>query len=280
MKISSSIVLYNNEPEKIHFVLKCLAESSLDIQASVIDNSRKPILLDLSCVPKADYIKTSKNIGFGTAHNLAIKKSLESGTKYHLVLNPDIYFPSQAIEDLYNYMEAHPDVGNIMPLVCYPDGENQYLAKLLPTPGTLAVRLFHHMLPSRLVEKVNRKYEIQDLPLDRPVQVPALSGCFMFLRCEALRRVGLFDERFFLYFEDYDLIRRINSKYKVIYYPEVSIIHHFERASRKNPVAFFHHILSAVKYFNKWGWVRDEQRKVRNQKVLCEIALNSPKGPK
>ena len=264
-------MLYKNEPGQVHFVLKSLAESKVDVQVYIIDNSPQPVDLDPGFLPSAHYIKTKKNIGFGAAHNLAIEKSLDSGTKYHLVLNPDVYFSPGVIEELHEYMEAHPDVGNIMPLVCYPDGNNQYLAKLLPTPGHLAIRLFHRFIPASLVAKVNRKYELQDLSLDRPVQVAALSGCFMFLRCRALREAGLFDERFFLYFEDFDLIRRINSRYKVIYYPKVSIKHHFERASRKNLHAFLCHLASGVKYFNKWGWRRDEQRKLINQKVLKDI---------
>jgi len=271
MKISVSIVLYKNEPEQVHFVLKSLAQSKMDIQVYIIDNSPLPVNIDLSLLPATHYIKTRKNIGFGAAHNLAINKSLNSVTKYHLVLNPDIYFSPGVIEELFRYMEAHPDVGNIMPLVRYPDGNNQYLAKLLPTPVHLLVRLFHQLLPESLVNSINSKYELHDLILDRPVQVPALSGCFMFLRTAALKQAGIFDERYFIYFEDFDLIRRINSSHKVIYYPKVSIKHHFERASRKNLHAFLCHLASGVKYFNKWGWCGDKQRKLVNEKVLEEI---------
>ncbi|MFN2344028.1 MAG: hypothetical protein ABR542_11790, partial [Desulfonatronovibrio sp.] len=104
--------------------------------------------------------------------------------------------------------------------------------------------------------------------------VPSLSGCFMFLRCEALKEVGLFDERFFLYFEDYDLNRRISQKYKTVFYPLSSIVHHFERASRRDPIAFRHHLFSAVRYFNKWGWFFDSKRREENKKIKSEIGID------
>lgn len=287
MTIFSSVVIYKNTPQQIHTVLKALAGSSPDIQVLVIDNSPEPLRLDPGILSRIQYIKTPNNIGFGAAHNLAMKKSLEQRAKYHLVLNPDVYFNRKVIQELYNYMEANPDVGNVMPMVCYPDGRNQCLAKLMPRPGWLLVRLFHPLLPSSLVQKVNRAYELHDLDLDRPVQAPSLSGCFMFLRCDALRRAGLFDERFFLYFEDFDLIRRISLYYKIIYYPELSISHDFERASRKNWSAFLTHVSSAVKYFNKWGWYEDEQRETLNEQTISlisnsksEKSLKTPVAPK
>ncbi|MFN2268658.1 MAG: glycosyltransferase, partial [Desulfonatronovibrio sp.] len=223
---------------------------------------------------QAQYIEVRKNIGFGAGHNLAIKKAIENKSKYHLVINPDIYFMPGVLEDLYEYMESNPDVGNVMPLVTYPDGRNQYLAKMMPDPFTLILRLFYRYLPEHTVEKLSRNYELQDLPLDRPVEVPSLSGCFMFLRCEALKEVGFFDERFFLYFEDYDLNRRISQKYKTVFYPLSSIVHHFERASRRDPIAFRHHLFSAVRYFNKWGWFFDSKRREENKKIKFEIGID------
>ena len=273
MKISASIVLYKNEPEKVYSVLNCLGGSGLEMKTYILDNSPRSAGLDLSPFHNLHYVKLTKNVGFGPAHNLAIKKSLDSGCRYHLVINPDIFFPRGVLEKLHKYMEANPDVGNIMPKVCYPDGRNQYLAKLLPTPGNLAVRLFHRFLPQTLIRRVNGRYELHDLPLDQPIEVPSLSGCFMFLRCNALRKVGLFDERFFLYFEDYDLVRRISRHFKTVYYPGIQINHDFERASRKNLSALFVHLASAVKYFNKWGWYRDDYRELSNAKVISGLDL-------
>ncbi len=241
----------------------------------VIDNSREPVRLDFDNLSGIEYIKTRHNIGFGAAHNLAIKMSLERGAKYHLVINPDVRFSAAVLEELYQFMESNPDVGNVMPKVCYPDGSNQYLAKLLPRPGWLLVRLFHFLLPAGLVYRVNREYELHELDLEHPVQVPSLSGCFMFLRCDALKKAGLFDERFFLYFEDFDLIRRISWHYKVVYYPRLFITHDYARTSRKSLRAFVAHVSSAVKYFNKWGWFCDRQGDLINSRILSRTGKKS-----
>jgi len=71
-----------------------------------------------------------------------MRKSLKDGVPYHLVLNPDVYFESGVLEKLFDYMEFNSDVGQLMPKVLYPDGEVQYLCKLLPTPMDLIFRRF------------------------------------------------------------------------------------------------------------------------------------------
>ena len=276
MTISSSVVFYQNSREDVYTVVRALLECGLCSDVFIIDNSPEPVRLDSSLTSRIEYIKPSRNIGFGAAHNLALRKSLDRGCQYHLVINPDVHFSKTLVQVLYNYMQANPDVGIGMPRVCYPDGSNQHLAKLLPEPGWLAVRLLNRLLPEGLVHRVNRKYELHDLDLDQPVQVPSLSGCFMFLRCEALRRAGLFDERFFLYFEDYDLVRRVGSLYKTVYYPELSITHDFARASRRSVRAFLHHVFSAVRYFNKWGWFSDMHRDSINNDVLSRVGKKHP----
>jgi GT2 family glycosyltransferase len=103
---------------------------------------------------------------------------------------------------------------------------------------------------------------------NKTMNVPYLSGCFMFLRVKALKEIGLFDERFFMYPEDIDLTRRIHSKYQTVFYPEVSVIHNHAQDSYKNYRMLWIHISNMVKYFNKWGWIFDsERRKVNNEYV-------------
>jgi GT2 family glycosyltransferase len=157
-----------------------------------------------------------------------------------------------------------------MPRVLYPDGRLQYLCKLLPTPKTLIVRRFLASLKSTL-QRENFRYELQSSGYDKILDVPFLSGCFMFLRTEALRKVGLFDERFFLYTEDADLTRRIHRHYRTVFFPEATIYHHHARGSYKTPWLLWCNILSAIRYFNKWGWVRDAERDRFNRKTLLQF---------
>jgi hypothetical protein len=96
------------------------------------------------------------------------------------------------------------------------------------------------------------------------MEVPNLSGCFMLMRCDALKYAGMFDDRFFMYLEDTDLSRRINQQFQTVYYPEVSIIHHYEKGSYKSNKLLLYHISSAFKYFAKYGWFFDTVRTTVN----------------
>ena len=111
-------------------------------------------------------------------------------------------------------------------------------------------------------------YEMRWCDYNSIMEVPILSGCLMFIRTDILKNVGMFDTRYFMYMEDYDLCRRIGQKYKVIFYPEVKIIHKHGKASYKTRKMMIAHINSAIKYFNKWGWFFDKERKTRNKECI------------
>lgn len=97
---------------------------------------------------------------------------------------------------------------------------------------------------------------------------PCLSGCFMFMRVSVLEKHDLFfDDRFFMYCEDFDLIRRLHRVGKTIFYPAVSIVHAHEKSSYKNVRMLMQHMKSACLYFNKYGWFIDGERKRENAKL-------------
>ena len=103
------------------------------------------------------------------------------------------------------------------------------------------------------------------------MNVPYLSGCFMFFRVAALEEVGMFDERFFMYPEDIDITRRMHEQYKTIFYPYASIIHAHAAASKTSSKMLKIHITNMVKYFNKWGWFFDRKRRMINKQLLKEL---------
>jgi GT2 family glycosyltransferase len=182
------------------------------------------------------------------------------------VLNPDIHFPRNVIGTMLSYMEQYPDVGLLAPRVHYPDGRLQPLCKLLPTPIDLAVRRFLPGLHSCSGRRAC--YELHGSGYNKAMEVPALSGCFLLVRVETLLRVGLFDERFFLYFEDVDLSRRIGRVARTVFVPHVAIVHDYAKGSYTNWRLLWHHTVSAVRYFNKWGWFLDAERERINARAL------------
>lgn len=156
-----------------------------------------------------------------------------------------------------------------MPKVFYPNGDLQYLCKLLPTPKELIIRRF--IKNEKTLQNINHNYELRDFNYNEILNVPSLSGCFMFLRVKHLKEVGLFDENIFMYMEDFDLNRRLHFKYKTIFYPSVSIIHIYAKESHKRKWLLIQHIKSTIYYFNKHGWFFDSFRTKTNDKVLEDI---------
>jgi len=274
-QINASIVLYHNKKEQLLKALTSFLNTDLKVKLYLIDNSSNDDLKELESIDsRIEYIFNNANLGYGTAHNIAMKKSIEGGVFYHVVLNPDIYFKASLLDKIFTYMEQNIEIGNLLPQVLYPDGEVQHLCKLLPTPIDL---IFRRFIPSKSwKEKINKLYELRFSGYNKIMNTPSLSGCFMFLRVSALKEVGLFDESIFMYLEDVDLNRRIHSNYKTIFYPEVSIVHEYAKESYKSKKLLMFHIQSAIYYFNKWGWFFDKQRDDINDRTLKE--LNYKKG--
>jgi GT2 family glycosyltransferase len=266
--IIGSIVCYKTNYDQLQNAIDSFLNTKLNVKIIIVDNSPTNELEKIVLTERMEYIFNPSNPGFGAAHNIAINKYI-SKAKYHLVLNPDVYFKPGVLEELYHYMETHPDIGHIMPKVLYPDGSLQYLCKLLPSPFDL---IFRRFIPFKSIQdKNNFQYELRFTDYNKIMEVPYLSGCFMFLRSSTLRDVGGFDERFFMYPEDVDLTRRIHEKYKTVFYPYVSIYHEFGKGSYRNIKLFYIHIISMIKYFNKWGWVFDKKRTETNRRILNQL---------
>ena len=270
--ISASIVSYKNKPDVLSKTIESYLLATETSKLYIIDNSPTDAAREICRHPRIHYIFNPSNVGYGRAHNMAIQESLQT-SKYHLVLNPDVAFEQHVLRELISFMDKNSDVGLVMPKVLYPDGRLQPLCKLLPEPHQLFARRF--LIPfKKVLNRINHEYEMLFTEYNKITEVPFLSGCFMLLRTEALQTVGMFDERFFLYFEDTDLSRRINQRYRTMFYPEVAVQHVHERKSYKNFKILLHHIKSTIHYFNKWGWFVDEERDAVNRKILIKYKVN------
>jgi GT2 family glycosyltransferase len=268
--LNVSIVLYNSEFSQIEDLIKNLKTSPRLNQIYLIDNSPLSNYSFQSC--EAIYIFTGKNLGYGAGHNLALQKSMKNNIKYHLVLNSDITLNTNVLEALLQEMESTPEVGLIMPKILNLDGSVQLLPKLLPTPFNLLIRV--NKLLGKMFYSKNQEYTLENY-LEKKLDVPIISGCFSLFRIDSLKVVGLYDQNFFMYFEDFDLSRRMHKMYMTIYYPKVSVIHVHERGAKKRFKLFILFILSAIKYFNKYGWFIDHERKKINKRVMDQIKFTS-----
>lgn len=235
------------------------------IQLVLVDNAGQDAVAALAEECGAIYLRPPGNLGFGKAHNLAYQRA-RALSPYHLVLNPDVHFDAEVLETLLDLMTTKPDLGVVMPKILYADGATQHLCKRLPTPWDLVIRRFAPGFAHGVFRRAMERYELRDRDYDQPMEPPTLSGCFLLLRNEIVDQVGLFDERFFMYMEDVDLVRRILVVSRGLYYPAVSIVHEYQKGSYRDRRLAWHHVLSALKYFSKWGWIRDAERDRLNQR--------------
>lgn len=205
---------------------------------------------------KHSYVKLLKNKarkGYGANHNQSI--AIARG-RYTALMNADLVLTPGSIARLVEYMDMNPDTGMVSGNFVFPDGTPQYLNKRLPAVADLFIRRF---LPSKIQQKkifAGRiaKYEMRDTGYSDFADVPFLSGAFLFARTEALKAVNGFDERFFLYFEDVDLCRRISEKWRTVFHPDIRIVHRWHRAAHNELKWALVFIRSAFLYFNKWGY--------------------------
>lgn len=266
--ITASIVAYHHSLTEIRQVMDCVLASSV-ARIFIIDNSTNDRLRELEDVSDRVRYIHSVNRGYGAGHNIAICESIELGATYHVVVNPDIYFKEGVLEELEAYMNSNIEVGLVMPKILYPDGELQYLCKLLPSPSDLLLRRFCFW--EKCQEKKNNRYELRFADYNKEMEVPSLSGCFMFIRISVLNQIKGFDERYFMYAEDLDLCRRIGQVARTMYYPKSSVYHAYAKGSYKNHKLLRYHIFSVIKYFNKWGWIWDAERRTVNKRILDKL---------
>lgn len=253
-KIHISIVTCNS---KDIFVTLDNLLKTVDLQKTKItifdNNSSADYKQKLKVYDKKININFSEdNLGFGAGHN---KNLLGAKEDYFIIFNPDVLVDQKNIDVLENYCDTNMEAVLVSPKVKHPNGETQYLVRK-------NINLFDFFLrrqPIRYVRDVlfaNRMFEFENrsLSTEIPSNIELASGCFMFIRSKAFLEVKGFDESFFMYFEDYDLSRRLGEKGKIIYHPEAEIIHFWERGSHKNKKLFLIFLSSMKRYFTKWGW--------------------------
>ncbi|MEZ9303907.1 glycosyltransferase [Vibrio breoganii] len=278
--LSISIVTYNNTIGSLDKCLSNFIDSSLIDVVCIYENSEEPCLQHkelASKYSKVIYNSDRRNLGYGFGHNQAFKLCYEkSQSKYHLIMNLDIEVSAATLESLTSYMERSPETLHCMPKVLNPDLSIQRACKQVPSPLNLIARRFLPSFFNRL--PTQRQYELYNYDYSFVLNCPYLSGCFMLLRSNAFKQIGMFDTRFFMYPEDIDLTRRLHKIGKTECYPFVSIVHQHEQASYGSWRMTWVHVRSMIKYFNKWGWILDSDRRRFNARIEETISINSLKS--
>jgi len=251
--LTIGIVTYKNE-KTLARALQALfdyAPPSLQLHVYVIDNASSEHTKEevTPFLDRITFIQSDRgNIGFGAANNLIIN---ELDSRYHVIMNPDVYLQdSSSLITLIQYLDDHPDTGMVVPKIVDEQGELQYLCRRNLT----VLDLFLRFIPAKTGAKRQDYHVMKDMDYNTSFVVEFASGCFMMIRTELFRKLGGFDERFFLYAEDADLTRRVNQTAKTVYVPQAVVCHAWERASYRDPAMTRIHLQSLRQYFRKWGY--------------------------
>lgn len=263
--LSISIVVYKPNIKILERALDSIFDSLSqnlillkESKITIIDNGNQRNILDSTVGTYIDnglqinIVSSKDNIGYGRAHNLAI---LNSHSKYHLILNPDVILSSDALNLGIKYLEENQDVVAISPK-CYDDNNKvQYIAKTYPNLLVLLARGMGPKFIKNIFFKKLSKYEIRKIVAkDKISEIEIMSGCFMLCRTDALKKINGFDVSFFLYFEDFALSIELRKLGKLMYIPSMKIIHLGGHAARKGMRHIFFFISSGFRFFNKYGW--------------------------
>ncbi len=259
MKLSIIILNYKSQGH-LRQSLRYLhnAHFNFEVEVIVVDNGSHDQSQEITTLeyPSALYLGQPVNCGYSTGNNIGMRRA--SGD-FILLLNPDTSLFPGAIEKLLSYLSEHPQVGVAAPKLINPDGSTQLSGALFPS---FIIPLWRR---SWLGNMPRPRQELRtffisgwDRNSSRPVGW-ALGACFM-IRRAALKEVGYFDERFFLYFEDVDYCRRMwENKWEVHYVADAEMIHYLSRTSAVNPglsgvlsYATRIHIRSWLKYTFKY----------------------------
>jgi GT2 family glycosyltransferase len=191
------------------------------------------------------------NPGFGAAHNAAQAGADED---LLLILNPDVELAKDALQQGIAYLRDHPEVVAVNPRSQRPDGTPEFLCKRHPAFADLLLRgAGSDALRTRFDARLARyEYRDRDPAIAAPVEL--LSGACLLCRREAFQACSGFDPRFFLYFEDFDLARRLTRIGELHYLPRMRVVHHGGFAASKGWRHRRWFLASALRFSSRHGW--------------------------
>ncbi len=236
---------------------QCLASvrdggGALAVETIVVDNASTDGSAEMVRMefPEVTLIANEHNPGFAAANNQGLKAARG---RYVFLLNPDAQVVDDALPTMAAYMDAHPDVGLLGPMLRYANGRLQSSRRRFPTLATALVEstVLEQWFPNA---GPIRRYRMLDTPDNAIQDVDWVVGAAMFARREAVEQVGPLDEGYFMYSEELDWGRRFRAAgWRVVYVPTALVIHHEAKSSEQNLAQRdirFH--TSRVRYFRKY----------------------------
>ena len=225
MDLSIIIVSYNTEELLKNCLFSIEAnKQGVNLEVFVVDNASADGSSEMvkSEFPWVKLLKNQKNLGFSKANNQAIR---ESKGEFVLLLNSDTQVKENSLLKLINFGESNSEAGVVG-------------ARLLNSDGTIQPSAYHLPTIRRAIAEFwfGKKGTFEKFAIsgNNPQRVEAVVGAAMLISKKTLDKIGLLDERFFMYFEDLDYCRRVSrAGLKIYYLPEAAIVHFHGQSSQK-----------------------------------------------
>lgn len=270
--LSASLVVYRPELGTLKRTLLALqeagrtakAQDELKLQLTLVDNSSDPVVhQELSqwleqLLPelsdwRVDLLLSSGNLGYGRGNNMVIDKV---NSDYHMVVNPDLFVAPDSLVHALRFLETNADTGLLTPAVFGEQGERHYLCKRHPTLLIMYLRSFSPRWLQSLFGAALAEFEMRDCDYEKPIfDVEYPTGSCMFFRTRVLKEIGGFDPDYFLHYEDADIGRRASVVARVVYVPDVKVVHQWARDTHRSWKASLLTVKSGLIYWRKWnGW--------------------------
>jgi len=248
MDISIVIVNYNTR-DLLRNCLNSIFETVLDIsyEIIVVDNASSDSSMDMleREFPDVMTVRNEKNRGFGAANNQAFR--IMKG-HYALLLNTDAVLTESAVKELFRFMESSPEAAIACGQLLNADGTKQNSIAAFPTLLTLLFNaaFLEYLFPARYPSK---RHDYKE-----PIEIDSGIGACLMVRKNAIDEVGMFDERYFFFFEETDWAREMRSKEWKIYHVPAARIYHLQGQSIGRDVhSRFEFYRSRYQYFRKWN---------------------------
>ncbi|MDP2805322.1 MAG: glycosyltransferase [Gallionellaceae bacterium] len=218
----------------------------LSVEVILTLNVEESLAFDVGDYPfPIRIIRNSTPKGFGVNHNAAF--NLAKGM-FFCVINPDIRFSTNPFDVLVGHAKEN-NVGLVAPLIVDSRGREEDSARRFPSPLEIILKIF------------GGKSAVHTNTTQALTSPDWVAGMFMLFPREVFQRMGGFNERYFLYYEDVDLCARLTlAGLRVLSCSEVSVVHDARRSSHKNPKFMFWHVLSMFRYFSSDVYKRLQQR--------------------
>lgn len=232
-KIFVIVLNFNGQDTLVPCLASIYQSDYLNFEVVVVDNDSRDGSLEqaMKSFSRAHFIKNSENIGFARGNNVGIRWALEKFADYILILNNDATIEKTTLSELLQTMQRNDSAGIASPLILSGDGKNIWFAG--------GIIDWHKM----------RTEHLHKTRFDSPYSSEYISGCAMFIKKDVFKKIGILDERFFLYYEDADFSMRAKKAGFDLLVVPLTRIKHLEQSSSKNNLKIYWLVLSGLMFF-------------------------------